>query len=192
MITLVKKIPAKFERTVLEEYYKFFQNQNGERDILNKNLKFTMDKEKLTDKELHNKSFMDSRKTLENEHNDFTFLIVFNAEDRIQSVARIYITKEYIHICDIVYTNYPDAAEKLQLLNEIVQKVEEIASLNEQEIVFEIPTNEKIATRFATTCGYRHMAGDKDTYRTELFIKHIEKRKINEQTLNRKQRKESN
>ena len=192
MITLVKKIPAAYENAVLERYYKFYQFQNCERDILNKNLKFTMDESKLTDKEMYNKSFMDSIETIKNEHNNFHFLLSFDCEERLVAVTRIYIAKKRVHICDMVYLNYPDVAEELMLLNEMIQKVEEIASLSGQEIDFEIPINDTAAMSFATTCGFEQLTGEKESYRTLVFIKQIEKREIDGQTLSRKQGKESN
>lgn len=192
MITLVKKIPAAYENAVLERYYKFYQFLNCERDILNKNLRFTMDESKLTDKELYNKSFMDSRKTIKNENYNFSFLLSFDCEERLVAVTRIYITKTRVNVCDMVYLNYPDIAEKLMLLNEIIQKVEEIASLSGQEIDFEIPINDTVAMSFATTCGFKELKGEKESYRTLVFIKQIEKREIDGQTLSRKQGKESN
>ena len=38
MIEVLEKIPKIYERTVLSEYYRFFQNLNGSKDIINKNL----------------------------------------------------------------------------------------------------------------------------------------------------------
>ena len=181
MITLVKKIPAAYENAVLERYYKFYQFLNCERDILNKNLRFTMDESKLTDKE-----------TIKNENYNFSFLLSFDCEERLVAVTRIYITKTRVNVCDMVYLNYPDIAEKLMLLNEIIQKVEEIASLSGQEIDFEIPINDTAAMSFATTCGFKELKGEKESYRTLVFIKQIEKREIDGQTLSRKQGKESN
>ena len=192
MITLVKKIPAKYERIVLEEYYEFYQFQYGKKDFLNKNIKFTTNSDKLTDKEIDNKSLMDSIKTIKNEGDKFSFLLSFDTEGRLTSVTRIHISKEYIHICDIVYTNYPDVLEKLEILNEIIQKVEEIASLNNQQIDFEIPTNDEVTINFASSYGYALISSDKRVFRTLVFTKDIEKRDLDEQTLSRKQRKEFN
>ena len=56
MIEVLEKIPKIYERTVLSEYYRFFQNLNGSKDIINKNLSFTTDAYKLTEKETRNES----------------------------------------------------------------------------------------------------------------------------------------
>lgn len=192
MINIVKKIPAKYERIVLEEYYEFYQFQHGKKDILSKNIKFTTNKEKLTEKEISNKSFMDSLKTVKNEEYKFLFLLSFDDERRLTSVTRIHISKEYIHVCDTVYTNYPDELEKLKILNEIIQKVEEIASLNNQQIDFEIPTNDEVTIYLVSAYGYNLLSGDKRLFRTLVYTKNIKKRELDEQTLSRKQRKESN
>ena len=187
MINLVKKIPVNYERTVLEEYYKFYLFQNGKKDLINKNVKFTMDDEKLSIKEKENKSLMDSINTLKNENDKFTFMLSFNDEERLIAVARIGINRNYVHICDIVYTNYPNPSEQVEILNELIPKIEEIASLNGQEVDFEIPINDKAAIYFAKMFDYEQMADEKDVFRTYMFTKKIEKRNNYEQTLSRKQ-----
>ena len=192
MITLASKVPAKYERIVLEEYYKFYQFQNGERDILNKNIKFTMDESKYTDREINNKSLMDSVKTLKNDTHNILFLLSFDEEERLNAVTRLYMDKSYIHICDVVYPSYPEISEKIMFLNEIISKVEEMASINDQEIDFEIPTNDEVTLSFAASCGFKELPGDTRTYRTMVLTKKAEKREKDEWTLSRKQRKESN
>lgn len=192
MIITVNKIAARDEGRILKEYYKFFQYINGKKDILDKNLHFTTDRDKLTDKELKNKSFMDALEAVENNTENITFALTFDESGRISSVTRIELTKKIIHICDIVYLNYPDVAEKLMILNEIIQKATEIASLNGQDVDFEVPTNDTAAISFAKAYGFKQLKGDERIYRTIIFTKEIEKREINGQTLSRKQGKEFN
>lgn len=192
MIITVNKIAARDEGRILKEYYKFFQYINGKKDILDKNLHFTTDRDKLTDKELKNKSFMDALEAVENNTENITFALTFDESGRISSVARIELTQKIVHICDIVYLNYPDVAEKLMILNEIIQKATEMASLNGQDVDFEVPTNDSAAMSFAKAYGFKQLKGDERIYRTIIFTKKIEKREINGQTLSRKQGKEFN
>lgn len=192
MIIMVSKIPPKYKRIVLEEYYKFFQSINGEKDILNKNLRFTTDKNKLTNKELRNESFMDALKTVENDYNNIIFLLTFEVDGSLTSVARIQLTKEIIRICDIVYLNYPDDIEKSMLLSEIMHKVEEMASVNKQNIDFEIPLEDELTLCFANAYGFVDLIQDNRIFRVLLLTKVMKEREINGQTLSRKQKKESN
>lgn len=192
MITMVSKIPPKYERIVLEEYYKFYQFINGEKDIFSKSLHFTTDKNKLTDKELKNKSFMDALKTIKNENNNMLFLLTFEVDGKLTSVARIKLTKETIHICDIVYPSYSDDEEKEIILGEIIHKIEEIASVNNQNIDFEIPFDDDLALTFASVNGFVNLSEDKRIYQTMILTKIGKEREKDECTLSRKQGKKSN
>lgn len=187
MITIVDKVPAKYERIVLEEYYTFYQYQNGERDIFNKNIKFTTDENKLTEKELANKSLIDSIKTLKDSNPAIKFLLSFDLDDRLVAVTRLYSNGKYLHICDIVYPNYPDVAEKLMLLNEIIEKSEEIARNNDQDLDFEIQNNDEATLSFAGAWGFKQLNEEKREFTTVVLTKKVEKRDKNEQTLSRKQ-----
>lgn len=192
MITMVSKIPPKYERIVLEEYYKFYQFINGEKDIFYKSLHFTTDKNKLTDKELKNISFMDALKTITNENNNMLFLLTFEVDGKLTSVARIKLTKETIHICDIVYPSYSDDEEKEIILGEIIHKIEEIASVNNQNIDFEIPFDDDLALTFVSVNGFVNLSEDKRIFQTMLLTKIVKEREKDECTLSRKQGKKSN
>ena len=98
MIITVNKIAPRDEGRIIKEYYKFFQYINGKKDILDKNLHFTTDRDKLTDKELKNKSFMDALEAVENNTENITFALTFDESGRISSVTRIELTKKIIHI----------------------------------------------------------------------------------------------
>ncbi len=187
MIILAKKIPAKYERIALEEYYKFYQKQNNKKDVINRNIKFTMDSSKLSDKDLSNKSLMDATRTLKNDTDKYFFIVSFDIEERMTSIFKILITREEVEVCDIIYTDYPTDLEKALVLNEIVPKLEEIASLNGQKI--KISTDDVITYQFLRLSDFeKSSTGDK----TVLLTKEVEKRGMHEHTLSRKQGKELN
>ena len=91
MIEVLEKIPKIYERTVLSEYYRFFQNLNGSKDIINKNLSFTTDAYKLTEKETRNENFLDAYKVLENNQRNIKFVLLKGEEQELLAVARIRI-----------------------------------------------------------------------------------------------------
>ena len=117
----------------------------------------------------------------------YTFGVATNAD-----YSRIKLTKETIHICDIVYPSYSDDEEKEIILGEIIHKIEEIASVNNQNIDFEIPFDDDLALTFASVNGFVNLSEDKRIFQTMLLTKIVKEREKDECTLSRKQGKKSN
>ncbi len=192
MIKLVKYIPAQYERVALEEYYEFFQFQNGLKDILNKKNKFTLDENKLDFPDYRNKSLMDAINTLRSNDENFSFLIVLDDFDRLIAISRICIKEDYIHACEIIYTNYPTDYEKVDILNQITAYIEEVALLNDFKIDIELPVYDDLAIMYFRVYGYRLLPDDNLGFKTVILNKDKIEREVDEPTLSRKQTKEFN
>lgn len=193
MIEVLEKIPKIYERAVLYEYYRFFQNLNGSKDIINKNLSFTTDAYKLTEKETRNESFLDAYKVLENNQRNIKFVLLKGEEQELLAVARIRIDEFAIYICDIVYTNYPTIAEQISSFTDLYEAIEDIANNYQKDYIeIEVPKNDDFTLDEAEYYGFANTTEPNRVtrnYKTVILTKEIRKKELNGQTRSRKQTK---
>lgn len=191
MIEVLEKIPKIYERTVLSEYYRFFQNLNGSKDIINKNLSFTTDAYKLTEKETRNESFLDAYKVLENNQRNIKFVLLKGEEQELLAVARIRIDEFAIYICDIVYTNYPTIAEQISSFTDLYEAIKDIANNYQKDYIeIEVPKNDDFTLDEAEYYGFANTTEPNRVtrnYKTVILTKEIRKKELNGQTRSRKQ-----
>lgn len=191
MIEVLEKIPKIYERTVLSEYYRFFQNLNGSKDIINKNLSFTTDAYKLTEKETRNESFLDAYKVLENNQRNIKFVLLKGEEQELLAVARIRINEFAIYICDIVYTNYPTIAEQVSSFTGLYEAIKDIANNYQKDYIeIEVPKNDDFTLDEAEYYGFANTTEPNRVtrnYKTVILTKEIRKKELNGQTRSRKQ-----
>lgn len=193
MIEVLEKIPKIYERAVLSEYYRFFQNLNGSKDIINKNLSFTTDAYKLTEKETRNESFLDAYKVLENNQRNIKFVLLKGEEQELLAVARIRIDEFAIYICDIVYTNYPTIAEQVSSFTDLYEAIKDIANNYQKDYIeIEVPKNDDFTLDEAEYYGFANTTEPNRVtrnYKTVILTKEIRKKELNGQTRSRKQTK---
>lgn len=193
MIEVLEKIPKIYERTVLSEYYRFFQNLNGSKDIINKNLSFTTDAYKLTEKETRNESFLDAYKVLENNQRNIKFVLLKGEEQELLALARIRIDEFAIYICDIVYTNYPTIAEQVSSFTDLYEAIKDIANNYQKDYLeIEVPKNDNFTLEEAEYYGFANTTEPNRVtrnYKTVILTKEIRKKELNGQTRSRKQTK---
>lgn len=193
MIEVLEKIPKIYERAVLAEYYRFFQNLNGSKDIINKNLSFTTDAYKLTEKETRNESFLDAYKVLENNQRNIKFVLLKGEEQELLAVARIRIDEFAIYICDIVYTNYPTIAEQVSSFTGLYEAIKDIANNYQKDYIeIEVPKNDEFTLDEAEYYGFANTTEPNRVtrnYKTVILTKEIRKKELNGQTRSRKQTK---
>lgn len=193
MIEVLEKIPKIYERTVLSEYYRFFQNLNGSKDIINKNLSFTTDAYKLTEKETRNENFLDAYKVLENNQRNIKFVLLKGEEQELLAVARIRIDEFAIYICDIVYTNYPTIAEQVSSFTDLYEAIKDIANNYQKDYLeIEVPKNDDFTLDEAEYYGFANTTEPNRVtrnYKTVILTKEIRKKELNGQTRSRKQTK---
>lgn len=193
MIEVLEKIPKIYERAVLSEYYRFFQNLNGSKDIINKNLSFTTDAYKLTEKETRNESFLDAYKVLENNQRNIKFVLLKGEEQELLAVARIRIDEFAIYICDIVYTNYPTIAEQVSCFTDLYEAIKDIANNYQKDYLeIEVPKNDDFTLDEAEYYGFANTTEPNRVtrnFKTVILTKEIRKKELNGQTRSRKQTK---
>ncbi len=191
MIEVLEKIPKIYERTVLSEYYRFFQNLNGSKDIINKNLSFTTDAYKLTEKETRNECFLEAYKVLENNQRNIKFVLLKGEEQELLAVARIRIDEFAIYICDIVYTNYPTIAEQVSCFTDLYEAIKDIANNYQKDYLeIEVPKNDDFTLDEAEYYGFANTTEPNRVtrnYKTVILTKEIRKKELNGQTRSRKQ-----
>jgi hypothetical protein len=193
MIEVLEKIPKIYERAVLAEYYRFFQNLNGSKDIINKNLSFTTDAYKLTEKETRNECFLEAYKVLENNQRNIKFVLLKGEEQELLAVARIRIDEFAIYICDIVYTNYPTIAEQISSFTDLYEAIKDIANNYQKDYLeIEVPKNDDFTLDEAEYYGFANTTEPNRVtrnYKTVILTKEIRKKELNGQTRSRKQTK---
>ena len=193
MIEVLEKTPKIYERTVLFEYYRFFQNLNGSKDIINKNLSFTTDAYKLTEKETRNENFLDAYKVLENNQRNIKFVLLKGEEQELLAVARIRIDEFAIYICDIVYTNYPTIAEQVSSFTGLYEAIKDIANNYQKDYIeIEVPKNDELTLDEAEYYGFANTTEPNRVtrnFKTVILTKEIRKKELNGQTRSRKQTK---
>lgn len=193
MIEVLEKIPKIYERAVLAEYYRFFQNLNGSKDIINKNLSFTTDAYKLTEKETRNECFLEAYKVLENKQRNIKFVLLKGEEQELLAVARIRIDENAIYICDIVYTNYPTITEQVSSFTDLYEAVTDIANNYQKDYLeIEVPKNDDFTLDEAEYYGFANTTEPNRVtrnYKTVILTKELRKKELNGQTRSRKQTK---
>ena len=193
MIEVLEKIPKIYERAVLAEYYRFFQNLKGSKDIINKNLSFTTDAYKLTEKETRNECFLEAYKVLENNQRNIKFVLLKGEEQELLAVARIRIDEFAIYICDIVYTNYPTIAEQISSFTDLYEAIKDIANNYQKDYLeIEVPKNDDFTLDEAEYYGFANTTEPNRVtrnYKTVILTKEIRKKELNGQTRSRKQTK---
>ena len=191
MIEVLEKIPKIYERAVLAEYYRFFQNLNGSKDIINKNLSFTTDAYKLTEKETRNECFLEAYKVLENNQRNIKFVLLKGEEQELLAVARIRIDEFAIYICDIVYTNYPTISEQISSFTDLYEAIKDIANNYQKDYLeIEVPKNDDFTLDEAEYYGFANTTEPNRVtrnYKTVILTKEIRKKELNGQTRSRKQ-----
>lgn len=191
MVEILEKIPKVYERTVLSEYYKFFQELYGSKDIFNKSISYTTDIYKLTDKELRNENFLEAYKVLENQNRNIKFVLLKGEEQELLAVARIRIDKNAIYVCDIIYTDYPTFAEKTTNFIELYETFLIIANNYKKEYLeIEVPKNDEFTLDEAEYYGFSNTTEPNRisrNYNTIILTKELRKKKLNGQTRSRKQ-----
>lgn len=193
MIEVLEKIPKIYERAVLAEYYRFFQNLNGSKDIINKNLSFTTDAYKLTEKETRNECFLEAYKVLENKQRNIKFVLLKGEEQELLAVARIRIDENAIYICDIVYTNYPTITEQVSSFTGLYEAIKDIANNYQKDYIeIEVPKNDDFTLDEAEYYGFANTTEPNRitrNYKTVILTKELRKKELNGQTRSRKQTK---
>lgn len=211
MITILdKRLPKIYERVVLEEYYRFFTRlECGEYSrIHHRPFKFTTDSKKAGLDELRNERFRLSVETYETiDQDDIEFMCLGKERqsdeeellmvDSIDTVARIKVDSECVHIAEIIFLDYPTNEEIAGRINEVLHGAEYYAS-NKQlpKVYYEVPKCDDWYLSIAYNNGYTQIEEDdrsKQLARTFLLEKELERKKDeNEWSRSRKQGKKSN
>ena len=159
--------------------------------IINKNLSFTTDAYKLTEKETRNESFLDAYKVLENNQRNIKFVLLKGEEQELLAVARIRIDEFAIYICDIVYTNYPTIAEQVSSFTGLYEAIKDIANNYQKDYIeIEVPKNDDFTLDEAEYYGFANTTEPNRVtrnYKTVILTKEIRKKELNGQTRSRKQ-----
>lgn len=185
MIQITKDIPNIYERVAIEEYYKYFQNAANEKMLFNYDIHFTSDFSKLSSKDLKNRSLLKAIKLTKGEERYSFFVLCFNEEQILQAIAKITLKKDSIDLSHIIFTNYPDSLEKIQILCELTGYVEDLTERHKQKKVnILIFDKDSDAIKLVKTLGYEECEN--------TFTKNLGKRELNEQTLSCLQRKRPN
>ena len=161
--------------------------------IINKNLSFTTDAYKLTEKETRNECFLEAYKVLENNQRNIKFVLLKGEEQELLAVARIRIDEFAIYICDIVYTNYPTIAEQISSFTDLYEAIKDIANNYQKDYLeIEVPKNDDFTLDEAEYYGFANTTEPNRVtrnYKTVILTKEIRKKELNGQTRSRKQTK---
>lgn len=201
VVEVVKEIPKDIERVVLEEYYKFYCRLWDTKRIFARNIHFTRDKEKQRVKDLDIPEFLEAIKTITPKNSDINFMLLKQEGEGVIAVAR-FLKGKILHICDIVYLNYPTIAERKENFKNILDNLEEYATslklgdnFDVDSILCELPKYDELSLEAAKESNYTLLEepiDSKRTYRTYLLTKDLRKREIDGQTLSRKKASGSN
>lgn len=188
MIKMEDRIPKLAERTVIEEYYKFYQVVNAEKSLIHKKRTFTTNPEKLTEKDTSDKSLMDAIGTIRNDAEKFKFLLVYDDEKNLSAVARLIFNADNIHMGEIIYVNYPDILEKLTSLNEVINYLSKLGlEYDVKDVSMELLNGDGALIKFAEGSGFSNNSHDEFKYQTTILTKNVRKKDLNGPTLSRKQ-----
>lgn len=188
MIKMEDKIPKLAERTAIEEYYKFYQVVNADKGLLPKRRTFTTNLKKLTDKDISDKSLMDAVATVKNEDENLKFLLVYDDEKNLSAVARLKFNKDNIHMCEIIFINYPDVLERLVSINEVINYLSKLGiEYDVKDVSMELLNGDGSLIKFVESAGFSNDLHDESKYQTTVLTKNIRKKDLDGPTLSRKQ-----
>lgn len=187
MIKMENDIPKLAERTVIEEYYKFYQVINADKGLISKRRTFTTDLTKLTEKDMSDKSLMDAITTVRNDSASLKFLLIYDDNKALSAVARLKFNEDNIHMCEIIFTNYPNILEKLVSLNEVINCLNELGiEYDVQDVSVELLNNEESLIKFVESTGFSNNTHDESMYQTTVLTNNIRKKNLDGPTLSRK------
>lgn len=178
MIEITRDIPKIYERVAVEEFYKHCQNVTKDKRLFNYDIHFTTDESKLSNKDLNNSSLMQAIKLVKNDERNVLFLMCLNEQNVLVGIARVVLRKESLDVSHILLTNYPDVLEKMEILNEIINRLEELTDNFKQKIINIAVVDDGVTVKFVKALGYEELDG--------LFTKNLGKREIDGPTLSRK------
>lgn len=197
MIRIEKEnLPKEYERVILEEYYNFFQKFNGSSRFFQAKPNFTtnVDKQKLSS--LHDESFQETIDAYKSILNDNIEFMLYIPKDVVTAIARIKIDDTSLHIAEIIFLDYPKRDEVVKTTLKIISECLIYgAQLNLETLYFEVPKFDDVSLMIALNNGFKHHEEPisvREKEQTFLLEKEIIRRKENEWSRRRKQRKVQN
>lgn len=188
MVIMDDKIPKLAERTVIEEYYNFYQIVNYNKGLLPKRRTFSIDSEKLMGRDLNDNSLLDAIETVQNETDNFKFLLVYDDNKYLSAVARLKFNEDNIHMCEIIFTNYPNILEKLTSINDVINYLNKLGiEYDVDNISLELLNSEVSLISFVNGAGFSNDSHDEYKYQTTIFTKDIRKKDLDGPSFSRKQ-----
>ena len=156
MVRIEKEyLPKEYERAIIEEYYKLYKNRDGFPIPIRNDVRFTSDLSRLRKKDLNNPELMkaiDAYTSIENDNIEF---ICYGPDDVITVIARIMLSKNYLHIIDILYLYYPSLAEKYSYIKNILDIANCYGYKNHCETIScEVSKDDGITFDILTNLGY--------------------------------------
>lgn len=187
MVIMDDKIPKLAERTVIEEYYNFYHIVNYNKGLLFKKRTFTTDSEKLMSRDLKDNSLLDAIETVQNKTDNFKFLLVYDDNKYLSAVARLKFNDNNIHMCEIIFTNYPNILEKLTSINDVINYLNKLGiEYDVDNISLELLNSELSLISFVKGVGFSNNSHDEYKYLTSIFSKDIRKKDLNGPSFSRK------
>ena len=121
MIRIEKEsLPKEYERAIIEEYYRMYNEREGFPRPFNQNVRYTADESRLRKRDLNNSDLMKAIKAYSSISEDNIEFICYGPDDVITTIARIMISENNIHIIDILFLNYPYLQEKMSYIKNII------------------------------------------------------------------------
>ena len=121
---------------------------------------------------------MQAIKLVKNDERNVLFLMCLNEQNVLVGIARVVLRKDSLDVSHILLTNYPDVLEKMETLNEIISRLEELTDNFKQKIINIAVVDDDVTVKFVKALGYEELDG--------LFTKDLGKREIDGPTLSRK------
>ena len=155
-MSIVKKVefsntmPKIYKRVALEEYYKYYQKINRDKPIFYRDVHFTMEQSKLSDKDMVDQSLFHAINIVGRQDKEYNFALSLGEEDELQGIMRYRLIhdEKIFYIYDIIFTNYPNGLEKLEILNSFLSKC------NEEKVVFEGFIQDETITKYFLSLGF--------------------------------------
>lgn len=158
-IGLCQNMPKIYERIALEEYYKYYQKQMHEKPIFYKDVHYSMNQSKLSTRDLLDQILFSAIITIGNHDKNYSFALALGDADELQGIMRFTkdLNSNQIIIYDIIFTNYPNALEKLEILNSFV------AHINEHNISFDGFIQDDVIARYFSSLGFSLNNGENES-----------------------------